>query len=127
MTNSQKTDVKQTAKGKFAPGNKIGKQFAPGTSGNPAGRPRLTKLSEALREQLSEEMPNAPERTVAEEIAQALIREAKSGNIAAIKEVFDRAEGKSPINLDVGGKDGEPMLITFSFNNSNTRLITDGE
>jgi hypothetical protein len=82
-------------------------------------------LSEALRQQLSEEMPNAPEETQAEAIARALIREAIGGNIAAIKEVFDRAEGKAPISLDVGGKDGEPMLITFSFNNSNTRLIAD--
>jgi hypothetical protein len=126
MTNSQKTDGKQTD-GKFATGNSIGKKFPSGTSGNPSGRPRLTKLTEALREQLSEEMPNAPERTVAEAIARTLIREAISGNIAAVKECFDRAEGKAPINLDVGNKDGEPLLITFSFNNSNTRLITDGE
>jgi hypothetical protein len=124
MTNSQKTDGKQ-ADGKFAPGNSIGKKFPSGTSGNPSGRPRLTKLTEALRQQLSEEMPGADGETIAEEVARALIREALIGNIAAIKEVFDRAEGKSPISLDVGGKDGEPMLITFSFNNSNTRLITD--
>ncbi len=124
MTNSQKTDGKQ-ADGKFAPGNSIGKKFPPGTSGNPNGRPKLTRLSEALREQLAEAMPGASESTIAEEIAKTLIRLALSGDIAAIKECFDRAEGKAPINLDVGGKDGEPMLITFSFNNSNTRLITD--
>jgi hypothetical protein len=124
MTNSQKTDGKQ-ADGKFATGNTIGKKFPPGSSGNPNGRPKLTRLSEALRQQLSEEMPGADGETIAEEVARALIREALIGNIAAIKEVFDRAEGKSPISLDVGGKDGEPMLITFSFNNSNTRLITD--
>jgi hypothetical protein len=92
---------------------------------NTSGRPKLTRLSESLREQLAEAMPGASETTIAEEVARALIREALIGNIAAIKEVFDRAEGKAPINLDVGGKDGEPMLITFSFNNSNTRLITD--
>jgi hypothetical protein len=72
-------------------------------------------------------MPNASETTVAEEIAKTLIKLAISGDIAAIRECFDRSEGKSPINLDVGNKDGEPMLITFSFNNSNARLITDGE
>ncbi len=127
MKNSQKTDVKQTQKNKFAPGNKIGKQFAKGQSGNPNGRPKITKLTEALREQLAEEMPGASEKTVAEAIARALIREALVGNIAAIKEVFDRAEGKAPMTLDVGNKDGEPLLITFSFNNTNTRLITDGE
>jgi hypothetical protein len=127
MKNSQKTDVKQTQKNKFAPGNKIGKQFAKGVSGNRNGRPKLTKLTEALREQLAEAMPNVSERTIAEAIARALIREALTGNVQAIRECFDRSEGKAPINLDVGGKDGEPMLITFSFNNSNTRLISDGE
>jgi hypothetical protein len=127
MTNSQETDGKQTVKGKFAPGNSIGKKFPPGTSGNPSGRPRLTKLTEALRQQLSEEMPGASESTIAEEIAKTLIRLALSGDIAAIKECFDRAEGKAPLTLDVGNKDGEPMLITFSFNNSNTRLLSDGE
>jgi hypothetical protein len=127
MKDLQKTDVKQTAKGKFPRGNKIGKQFPKGESGNPQGRPKLTKLTDALREQLAETLPDAPERTVAEAIARALIKEAVRGNIAAIKEVFDRAEGKAPMTLDVGNKDGEPMLITFSFNNSNTRLITDGE
>jgi hypothetical protein len=126
MKNSQNTDGKQ-ADGKFAPGNSIGKKFPSGTSGNPSGRPRLTKLTECLREQLAEAMPGASESTVAEEVAKTLIKLALSGDIAAIKECFDRAEGKAPINLDVGGKDGEPMLITFSFNNSNTRLITDGE
>ncbi len=127
MKLTMKTDAKQTVKGKFAPGNKIGKQFPKGTSGNPNGRPKLTKLTEALREQLAETNPDAPEETQAEQIARALISEAKLGNIAAIREVFDRSEGKAPLTLDVGNKDGEPLLITFNFNNSNTRLISDGE
>jgi hypothetical protein len=125
MTNSQKTNGEQTATGKFAPGNKIGNRFPKGETGNPNGRPKLTKLTEALREQLAEAMPGADEQTIAEEIAKTLIRLALSGDIAAIRECFDRAEGKAPLTLDVGNKDGEPLLITFSFNNSNTRLITD--
>ncbi len=56
-----KTDAKQTVNGKFPTGNKIGKQFPKGTSGNPQGRPKLTKLTEALRAQIAEDMPNAPE------------------------------------------------------------------
>jgi hypothetical protein len=111
--------------GTFAPGHKLGNRFAKGTSGNEKGRPKLTKLTEALREQLAEAMPGADESTIAEEVARALIREALIGNIAAVKECFDRSEGRAPVTLDVGGKDGEPMLITFSFNN--TRLLSDGE
>ncbi len=124
MENLEKTNAKQTQKNKFPPGNKIGNRFPKGVSGNLSGRPRLTKLTEALREQLAEEMPNAPERTVAEAIARALIKEAVSGNIAAIREVFDRSEGKAPLTLDVGNKDGEPLLITFNFNNQ-VRLTND--
>ncbi len=103
MANSQKTNGEQTADGKFAPGNKIGNRFSKGESGNSAGRPRLTKITEALREQVSEELPDAPERTIAEAIARKLITLALGGDIAAIKEVFDRCEGrpKQAIDLDI--------------------------
>jgi hypothetical protein len=124
MSNSQKTNGEQTADGKFAPGNKIGNRFSKGESGNSAGRPRLTKLTDALRQQIADINPDASEETVAEQIARALIREAVSGNVQAFREIADRTEGRAPVTLDVGSKDGEPMLITFNFN-SNARL-TDG-
>jgi hypothetical protein len=101
MTNLKKTDGKQTVKGKFPPGNKVGPRFPKGVSGNPSGRPKLTKLTEALREQLAEEMIGAPERTVAEAIARALIKEAVRGNVLAIREIGDRTEGKPKQAIDV--------------------------
>lgn len=101
MTKETKTDGKQTVKGKFPPGNKIGKQFPPGVSGNPNGRPKLTKLTEALREQLAETNPDAPEETIAEAIAKTLIKLAIAGDVAAIREVFDRTEGKPKQAIDV--------------------------
>ncbi len=115
MTNSHKTDGKQ-ADGKFAPGNSIGKKFPPGSSGNPSGRPRLTKLTESLREQLAEAMPNAPERTVAEAIARTLIREAISGNVQAAREIADRTEGKpkQAIDLDLQVSDWRILAKNYS-------------
>ncbi len=103
MENSQKTDGKQTVTGKFPPGNKIGKQFPKGTTGNPSGRPKLTRLTDSLRQQISELNPNAPEETIAEAIAETLITMALSGDVQAIKEVFDRCEGKpkQAIDLDI--------------------------
>lgn len=101
MTKETKTDGKQTVKGKFAPGNKIGNRFPKGETGNPNGRPKLTKLTEALREQLSEINPDAPEETVAEQIARALISEAKTGNVQAIREIADRTEGKPMQKVDL--------------------------
>jgi hypothetical protein len=81
------------------------KPFPKGVSGNPAGRPRKALLSDALRRQLAEALPNAPEKTIAEVIARALIREAVAGNVQAIREVGDRSEGKPAqalaIDLDV--------------------------
>jgi hypothetical protein len=128
MANSQKTNGKQMAgkreDGTFAPGHKLGNRFSKGVSGNRNGRPKLTKLTDALRQQIAETNPDASEETVAEQIARALIREAISGNVQAFREIADRTEGRAPVTLDVGNKDGEPMLITFNFN-SNARL-TDG-
>jgi hypothetical protein len=100
MTNSQKTDGKQ-ADGKFAPGNSIGKKFPPGSSGNPNGRPRLTKLTESLRQQLSEISPDADEQTIAESLARTLIREGLAGNVQAIKEIGDRTEGRPMQKVDL--------------------------
>ncbi len=118
MEDLRKTDEKQTVKGKFAPGNKIGKQFPKGTSGNPNGRPKLTKLTDALREQLAEAVPNAPEKTIAEAIARALIREAVSGNVQAAREIADRTEGKpkQAIDLDLQINDWRALAQNYSLN-----------
>jgi hypothetical protein len=95
------TNGEQTADGKFAPKNKIGNRFKKGESGNLSGRPKLTRLTDALREQLAETNPHAPEETVAEEIARALISEAKNGNVQAIREIGDRTEGKPKQAIDL--------------------------
>ncbi len=115
-----KTDEIQTVKGKFAHGNKIGKQFPKGVSGNPNGRPKLTRLTEALREQLSEEMPGAPERTVAEAIARTLIREALSGNVQAVREIADRCEGrpKQAVDLDLQINDWKSQAEKYGLSES---------
>ncbi len=103
MANSQKTNGEQTADGKFAPGNQIGNRFSKGESGNSAGRPRLTKLTDSLRQQIAETNPDADDQTVAETIAKTLITLALSGDVQAIKECFDRCEGKpkQAIDLDI--------------------------
>lgn len=79
-------------RGRFVKGN--GHAFKPGESGNPAGRPKSVTLSEALRLKLAEDAPGKLDKTVAEQIAQALVREAVKGNVQAIKEIGDRTEGK---------------------------------
>jgi hypothetical protein len=87
--------------GQFAPGNREGKKFEAGESGNVKGRPRRTKVSEALIAKLAETYPIGSETTIADFLAQALIKEALKGNVAAIREICDRSEGRPKQTLDV--------------------------
>lgn len=55
------------------------------------------------------------------DIARALVMEAKSGNIPAIKEVADRLDGKSAQSVAVTGADGGPFIVqVVSFANTDT-------
>jgi hypothetical protein len=101
MQELDKTNGNQTAKGTFAPGNKVGNRFPKGESGNPDGRPKKTRLTDALREQLQQSHPQKPEETIAELIAKKLINEALKGNIQAIREIGDRTEGKPKQSIDL--------------------------
>lgn len=74
--------------------------FKKGQSGNPKGRPKSAMLSDALRRKMSEAMPDAPEKMIAEGVADALLKEALGGDVSAIKEVFDRTEGKVATKID---------------------------
>ncbi len=68
---------------------------------NILGRPRLTKLTDALREQIAEQVPGADEQTYAEAIAETLIKLAVAGDVAAIREIADRTEGKPKQSVDL--------------------------
>jgi hypothetical protein len=72
------------------------KPFKPGQSGNPAGRPKSITLSEAYRKQLAMiDEADPQKRTFAEVLAEQMIVRAKTGDVAALKEVADRVEGKA--------------------------------
>lgn len=66
-------------------------RFKPGQSGNPGGRPKGVSLTALLREAM--EQPDG-ETTVAQELVNMAIREAKAGNFQFFKEVLDRVDGK---------------------------------
>ena len=65
--------------------------FQPGQSGNPKGRPKAV-LATALRARL--DLMGDDGQSVAERLAQGLIDLALSGDIHAIREVFNRVDGK---------------------------------
>ena len=101
VTQTESNDLQQegrTPEGKFAPGHRHG--FQPGQSGNPAGRPKYTTVSEAIREQLKE-LDKTGAHTLAEQIADALIQQCLKGNVKAIKELIDRMEGKARQPIEI--------------------------
>jgi hypothetical protein len=81
--------VNRRQDGTFGRGNKIGRRFRPGQSGNPKGRPTERPLTIALREILE-----ANDGKLIETLAQVAIDEALSGNFRYFKEIFDRSDGK---------------------------------
>jgi hypothetical protein len=84
-------------------GGVTGKGFLPGQSGNPGGRPKgNVKISAAYERSLARIVPDDPEgRTYAQYIADKNVEIAAQGNIAAIKEVTDRTEGKASRIIEV--------------------------
>ncbi|MGE5057242.1 MAG: DUF5681 domain-containing protein [Acidobacteriota bacterium] len=89
-------NAKQRGKGKA--GGVTGKGFLPGKSGNPAGRPPTKGLLIHLRGELGEVTNGLVAEAV---IARKLVNLAKRGNLAAIRECFDRTEGKPRQQLDL--------------------------
>lgn len=88
----------------------IATRFKPGQSGNPGGRPRFAKLSEAFRALLE---VDPTQRIVpcsnAEAIALKLIKQARKGNISAAREAGDRSEGKPATTLSVLDERNDPL------------------
>ena len=84
---------RQTAEANLARGE--AHRFKPGQSGNPGGRPRTAKLSEACRAKLASPIPGDPEgRSFADVIADKFALQALKGDIRAAQELADRAEGR---------------------------------
>jgi Family of unknown function (DUF5681) len=74
-------------------------QFRPGVSDNPNGRPR-DALTPLLREALGRVGDDG--RTLAEQLAEVLIREALGGSFKAMKTILERTEGRPAVSVAVG-------------------------
>jgi hypothetical protein len=81
--------------------NLKGHEFKPGVSGNPAGRPPIRGLLVHLKKKLVEFAEGGKgEFTLEELIVCQLVQMAAKGDLAAIREIFDRMEGKPRQALD---------------------------
>jgi hypothetical protein len=101
---------RKTAEANLARGQAF--RFKPGQSGNPGGRPRTAKLSEACRAKLASSIPGDPEsRSYAEAIADKLAQLALKGDIRAAQELADRAEGRPSQMVPPAEQNGVKVII----------------
>ena len=94
--------------------------FKKGHKGGP-GRPKLPDLKEILAKVLSKE--NDEGKSEAEQILEALKRQAKAGNVKASQLLLDRGYGKVKESLDIT-TDGEKINNKPSIQ---IEIITNGE
>lgn len=81
-------------------GGITGKGFMPGQSGNPNGRPRKRPLTDLLAEKLEQDSGDGSSWD--ERLTMALLKTAAAGDVAALREVFNRLEGKVPDRVEHG-------------------------
>jgi hypothetical protein len=96
------------------PGNRRGrvenlKPWKPGQSGNPGGRLKKLPITDTIREALAKDMGAG--KTAADIIVEVLLAAAKKGDITAIREIADRAEGKPVQVSQLQGPGGGPIPI----------------
>ena len=88
-------------------------QWKPGQSGNPAGRPRKEDcLTSLMRKEIEKIDPeDQQKRTHKETLVLATLKLAKSGNAAALRECWERLDGKITDRLEVESKDSLNAIL----------------
>ena len=105
----QQLTVDQLANGRFAKGNKLGKRFQPGRSGNPGGNYRRTpKVSHAYArllamtpDEIGTFVPASGAEFLALEQFKNALQAAPKDSLGAAREITDRTEGKAKAVVEV--------------------------
>jgi Family of unknown function (DUF5681) len=102
---TSKTTGKQREK---RAGGVTGKGFQPGVSGNPSGRPRTAKFSEAAR-QLLAEIDGRTGETNAECLVRHCFKKAMHGSPRHLEMLLAYVEGRPKQGVELSGPDGGAM------------------
>ena len=89
-------------------GGVTGKGFQPGVSGNPNGRPRTARFSEAARQLLAEIDAKSGE-TNAEVLVRHCFKKAMHGSARHLELLLAYVEGKPKQGVELSGLDGGAM------------------
>lgn len=112
--------TKKTKAPPFQKGNKFGK-------GRPKGSLNLsTRLKKSLEAKLTLDKKDGSKETKFTcdwVIDSLLMRAIKKGDVAAIREIFDRVDGKASQSLDIGNKNGEAFKTEMYFDKSTIKTI----
>jgi hypothetical protein len=100
-----KEPAKQGANRRLPP---IETRFKPGQSGNPAGRPTGTSLTDRLRKLIEKDDGKGAER-----IIDAAVRAAEDGDFRFFKEIMDRIDGPIVVKQEHAGADGAPLTVVI--------------
>jgi hypothetical protein len=108
-------------------------RWVKGVSGNPAGAKPLTeeeiekrKIRKAVIEEIKEDYKSILAEALPE-ISPALITEAKTGNIQAIKEIHDQVFGKAQGSVDITSKGKELSMLLVEFINGDSKDNSDAD
>jgi hypothetical protein len=77
-----------------------------GVSGNPGGRRHGPSVTALLREAIAQEVDGKP---AAIHIAEVIVAKARAGDVAFVKELLNRLEGKVPTRF--ADADGAPFKV----------------
>lgn len=88
--------------------------FKPGSSGNPAGRPKLGEsFTDIIRERVNVVKGKNGDR-IADQIIDKLIARALKGDTKAAAYLIDRVDGKSNQSMDIGLKENTDLNISVN-------------
>jgi len=83
----------------------VAHRFQPGQSGNPAGRPKGRSVTAVLRKVI-----DANDGALAERLVRTLVDRALKGDFRAMREIWDRMEGKPTRTTEISGPSGGPIV-----------------